>query len=177
MSDAASSTPPETGTPAPRDERARELRRDWWLAGGALVAAAAIFGSAFLHGPSDRVNVSVTVVPLDATTLECRSAGAVAELHCGELNQAALADPRLLRPYVTVSGELVLLAGVFQQPDVAEWLAGARRKRHTDRVTLRCEALRRGDLPNLELRFSPTDAWQPQRQVPALSVERCRVRR
>jgi len=152
-----------------------EARREWWLAGGAIALAVAVFVLGIAGGKSEHASIAITVVPQDAMALECRNAAPFGELHCAELSSASLDDRNLLRPYVTVSGELLLLSSVFQQPEVAEWLRRAQRKQSGERVTLRCEGTHRGDAPSVEVRFGAQDSWRAQRNVPVLQIANCKV--
>lgn len=152
-----------------------EARREWWVAGAAIAIGAVVFGWGVAGGKSEHANITITVVPQDAEALECRNATPFGELHCGEIDGASTADANLLRPYVTVSGELLLLSSVFQQPEVTEWLKRAHRKQSSDRVTLRCEGTHRGDASSVEVRFGAQDNWRPQRNVPVLQIASCKV--
>lgn len=110
----------------------------------ALCLGLLVFGRGAHEG-----SVEVTVIPGDAVNLGCE--GTVAELSC--------AGPRPLRPFVTTSGRLVALPGLFEEPAVSQWLQHP--KTPDERVRVRCRARSVVLGTTLGVRFSATDVFRP----------------
>lgn len=126
-----------------------------------LMAFAALM---FVRGASTHGFVEVSVVPRDAAGLSCE--GEVAGLRCAP-------DPKPLQPFMTTGGKLVALPGVFEMPNVAQWLAHP--KEPMERVRIWCEAERLATGVPVRLRFSTNDAFAEQ-LVDVANVQNCFVR-
>ncbi|HET9954292.1 MAG TPA: hypothetical protein VFQ61_07305 [Polyangiaceae bacterium] len=145
-------------------------RNELRIALGALLAAALIYAwPSFAVRRSTKMEIAITVVPPDARGLQCRSPRPVVGARCG-------VGEGNLRPYVTLGGKLVLLAGVFEDPAVAAWYEQA--KSHPrERVRVICAGERLGAVDDVEVRFGPDQPFKKSGQISAARVKTCRIER
>jgi hypothetical protein len=153
------------------------LRRDWAVAGAGIALAAAAFswrgGSVT---PGARLPFIVTVVPGDADSLDCAADAAVGGHRCGWDDRDLRAEVQHpLRPFVSSSGELLLLGNLFEETNVAAWLRDARITGSTARVTLDCRGTYLGTFSHVRVRFGAAGAWEPHRDVTAGRIETCTI--
>jgi hypothetical protein len=143
------------------------------LAGGVLA-----FGRGRPSAGSGRFEISTTVVANDATDLNCDSTLDLNGQRCAFASGrqvAQLDDHRVLRPFVSVQGEVVLLAGVFQSPRVSEWLGATRARHGSERVRLDCRATYLGSFEKVGVRWRDADKFEARENVRAARIEACRV--
>jgi hypothetical protein len=155
-------------------------QRQWWVTAATLVAAALIFflGHGSQANPGQPTTYVVTVVPGDALGLACASSVSIGSRRCAyDDRQQASGVERPLRPYVTVGRELVLLSGVFESPQVQEWLTQARRANDDARVTLTCRGKWLGSVATTAVRWAPDGQFQPEHDVMSAEVSDCAVQR
>jgi hypothetical protein len=120
--------------------------------------------------------ISITVIPADAVNLDCSSNAKFGDTKCAfdaQGNPQANAKP--LHPYVSVSRELFLLSGVFEDPNVNAWLQRARQTGSNARVTLNCQASVLGKLSTVAVRWQSGATWGNERDVPVAAVNGCHV--
>ncbi|MFZ5445842.1 MAG: hypothetical protein ACOZQL_37970 [Myxococcota bacterium] len=97
--------------------------------------------------------VEVTLVASDKQGLACASDKVVDELHCGyranstEAGPVSTDDPKLLQPFYTVGGELILGAGLWLSPGIKELPSG--------RFTVVCNFHVVGVTRAVAIRFAP----------------------
>lgn len=133
--------------------------RNWAPVTVAVVVSGLLLtvGRGSYEGPSW---VEVTVVPGDAKALGC--AGVVGSRSCAfAADGTAVEVARPLRPFVTTSGRLVVLPGLFEDEGVARWLDHP--KSLEERVRVRCEARRVADDLDLPIRFGAAEAFGARR--------------
>ncbi len=157
-----------------------------WLASELPWALGAILGSllllVFFRGSStstgDRFRVSLTIVPNDIDDLDCdlAAAGSSAERCAFSAGRRDASVRHPLRPFVSTSGELLILGGVFESPKVAEWVDAARRARSRERVTLDCDVRYLGDLASVGVRFRDGAPFEVRGDVRSGKAETCSVR-
>jgi hypothetical protein len=149
-----------------------------------LIAAFGILGALLLvtlgrGAPSVRpgpARVSVTVVASDAGNLDCASAAPFGHLRCGfDAKGAPVEVIRPMRPYVSTAGELLLISGAFEAPEVARWLERTPRK-NAQRVTLRCSGTFLGRIPRVGVRMRRSDEFKTERHVAVVTATHCSVK-
>lgn len=148
----------------------------WWSATGTLILGAllVLFGRGSPPRPGQMATLTVTIVPMDAAGLECAASTVLEGHRCAfDGHQRRVEDGRRLRPFVTTARELVLLSGVFESPQVAEWAQRARGSRNQTRVTLRCNTRLLGVMPSVATRWAPDGSFKPERDVLAADVAEC----
>lgn len=157
-----------------------ESRRDWLIAAAAIMGAVGLLicGRGQASSPGSQVPISITVVPADATNLDCSSDARFGPVRCN-FDASGRQDPvdQPLRPYVTTGRELYLLSGVFEQPEVNQWLQRARATGNSARVTVDCEATMLGQLGSVPVRWQTGAAFAPEQNVPVARVSNCRITR
>ena len=117
-----------------------------------------------------------TLVPPDATGLGCSSAQPIEGERCefdGDGVRVKVDSP--LRPYSTTTQELVLLAGVFEDPSVSKWIEQASEKHDDKRVTVRCTGTYLGRAPRVKVRWAPDGSFDPASDVRLGRVNKCDV--
>ncbi|HET6150500.1 MAG TPA: hypothetical protein VFH68_23375 [Polyangia bacterium] len=176
----APASPVRAPAASPPPDAPRAARRAWAIAlAGMVLAAVAFFGREQVPGAGSSVALEVTVVPGDVEALDCGLEQGTAGVRCGfDLQGQPIAGDtggRLLRPYVTREGALVLLAGVFEEPHVASWLVEARSRGSDDRVRLACQGKMLSSLGPVRFRFGAQNDWDERSRLPAATVESCRV--
>jgi hypothetical protein len=162
-------TPKQRGTSTER----------WLFVAAGMIASTALLLLARSSGTEsgDVVRVAVTVVPRDSTSLACDSASPIGGLRCTHAAGkpvSSLAPP--LRPYVTVRRELVLLSGVFESPNVKDWLGQAVRQHDGGRVTLNCEVELLPSPGKVGVRFGGRGPFAQQQPILAGRIRECRVK-
>lgn len=164
---------------------ARAFSRDWAIGGAGLVGALLLllFGRGSTRplaegAKRDRMNIVITVVPADADNLACRGSFRLEGTRCRFDNDTdrpvQIAAP--LRPFMTLTRELRLLSGVFEDPIVAAWLARSRAAGSQERATLDCDVVPVGVASTAEIRWVAGAAWSPERDISAARVVSCQVR-
>jgi hypothetical protein len=125
----------------------------------------------------DEFDINVTVVPNDARDLDCDSPTSVGGSSCAfsEGRRVSSSD-HALRPFVTTTGELVVLADVFSADLVAAWLRRAREARTNERVELACRVRRLGTFEKVGVRFRHDASFEPQQRINAAKASSCRLR-
>lgn len=148
-----------------------------------LIAALALVGALLLvtvgrgaPSPSGTLRFDVTIVADDADNLDCASSIVVDGQRCGfDANGKPVEVARPLRPFVSTSGELLLMSGAFESPDVAHWLDSTAR-RDPQRVTLRCRGTWLGRAPRVDVRMRRALSFSAARGVPMVAAKQCSVR-
>jgi hypothetical protein len=120
--------------------------------------------------------ISITVIPADAVNLDCSSNEHFGAIHCA-YDAAGKPQPGQLplRPYVSVGRELILLSGVFEDPNVGRWLQQARQTGSQARVTVNCQADVLGKVSTIALRWQAGATWSNEAGVPTAKVRDCKV--
>jgi len=153
--------------------------RERALAAAGLVGALVLVtvGTGAPSAQRGPVRFEVTVVPSDETNLDCASDAAVGGRRCAftAKGEPAAEVSRPWRPYTSTHGELLLISGAFETPDVAKWLETARR-RGSNRVVLRCRGRWLGHAARVGIRMRRTDAFVTHRNVPTVLAEQCSVK-
>lgn len=157
-----------------------ETRRDWMIAASVIIGAAGLLigGRGQASSPGSQMPLSITVVPADATNLDCSSDAHFGAVRCN-FDASGRQEPvdQPLRPYVTTGRELYLLSGVFEQPEVSQWLQRARATGSSARVTIDCDATMLGQLGSVPVRWQTGAAFAPEQNVPVARVSNCRITR
>jgi hypothetical protein len=154
------------------------LQRRWvLLAGFALVLGVFVWTSREPQlTPGSHVDYIFTLVPADAQGLACASAEPIAGQRCAFSDESTSATlERPLRPCTLITGEIVLLAGVFEDPAIAKWVEQSIRAKDDQRVTVRCDGTFLGRAPSAKVRWATDGRFA---QVPDLQVgnlAKCRV--
>ncbi len=154
----------------------RENWNPWWVAGTAVLLASLLLSFGRGRPSASAESISITVVPPDAVNLDCSSGVRFDDTQCAFDSAGkpqAVAKP--LRPYVSTSRELLLLSGVFEDPDVSAWLQRARQTGSDARVTLNCNLANLGRLRTVVVRFQRSAAWGQEKDVPVAKVKKCQV--
>lgn len=122
------------------------------------------------------MSISITVIPPDAVNLDCASGVRFEDTQCA-FDSGAKPQPvaKPLRPYVTTGRELLLLSGVFEEPNVGAWLQRARQTGSDARVTLNCDVTMLGRLRSVVVRWQTNAAWGQEKDVPVAKVKKCQV--
>jgi hypothetical protein len=121
--------------------------------------------------------LELTLIREDLDNLACASDVAVDALHCAfranrrapqvPMAPGAHRAPELLQPYVTVTGELLLAAGLWRSPLMRGALP-------TIRFTVVCDYHVTGVMKSVALRWSPSGAFEAARQaLPVGSLSNC----
>lgn len=165
------------------------VKRQWLVLGGALLALGVVVWSAQEPQPPVRTvpEFIFTLVPTDATGLACSSGEALAGLRCGfDADGTALPGEPQLRPYTTTRGEVVLLAGVFEEPNVVRWLQESHRQEQTarkdgeaapdTRVTLTCRGADLGRASTVGIRWGGDHGFEGMEDIAIGQVKECSVR-
>jgi hypothetical protein len=161
-------------------EQRRASAERWLIVATGIIASTALLLFARSSRPEsgDVVSVAVTVVPRDSTGLACDSTASIGGLRCTHAAGkpvSSLAPP--LRPYVTVRRELVLLSGVFESPNVKDWLNQAVRQHNSGRVTVVCKVELLPTPGKVGVRFGGRGPFAQQQQpILAGRIRECRVK-
>jgi len=159
---------------------ARERWNPWWVVMAALALAGALlaFGRGRPRAMRDSMVFAITVIPADASNLDCSSDQRFGDVHCAyDARGRPLVGEKPLRPYVTTGRELILLSGVFEEPRVNSWLQAARRMGSNERVTLDCKSTVLGKVQSIAVRWQYGAAWGQEHNVPVAKVQGCTVAR
>ena len=153
-----------------------------WAFAGAVVAlsvALLAWGRGRAPAVGSQVPLSITVIPQDAVNLDCASNTIFGGARCNfdPYGRLQAEGQPALRPFVSTSRELFLLAGVFEQPEVMQWLTQARYSGSGARVTLNCQATLLGTLGTVGVRWQQGAAFANESNVPVASVRNCKVQR
>jgi hypothetical protein len=148
-----------------------------------LIAAAALAAGLLLvtvgrGAPSQPgpVRFDVTVVPIDFDNLDCKSSAEFGGQRCAfDATGMPVDVARPLRPFVSTNGELLVMSGAFEAPDVADWLERTPRY-DPRRVTLRCRGTWLGRAAHIEVRMRRSEAFRTSRGVPVVIAKQCSVR-
>lgn len=124
----------------------------------------------------ESVRFEVTIVRDDFDNLDCASSTVFDGQRCAfDASEKPVDVPRPLRPFVSTSGELLVMSGAFEAPDVVDWLERTPR-RDPRRVTLRCRGTWLGRAARIDARMRREEAFQPARDVPVVLAKQCSVR-
>jgi hypothetical protein len=144
------------------------------LAGAAHRRDYSAAGAAWHRGA--RNYVELTLIREDRANLACAAHAVLDGVHCGfdadhtpHPANAGADDSRVLRPYNTVNGELLLGAGLWDSP-------GMRGGLPAQRFTVTCDYEIVGALRSVTLRWSPSGDFGPvERSVPVGSLRDCSI--
>jgi len=104
--------------------------------------------------------VEVTIVREDKTNLACASDHEIAGLRCGHRRDQEPVDSltadnaKMLQPYATVGGDLLMGAGLWTAPDLKGSLP-------TGRFSVVCNYTIKGVMKSARIRFDPTAPFKP----------------
>jgi hypothetical protein len=161
------------GATAPR---ASGIYGDWVLV--AIGIAIAALGFAYRGSPPGAgsvIKAEFTLVPVDADQLACASNRQFETLHCAYVadgKSAPLTD-RPVVPAVTVARELFFVAGLFQDPTLAEYVRTHRNKPQ-ERFTATCQIRLVEHVDDMLVRFRGP-AFTPAEPGWVADVQSCRV--
>jgi hypothetical protein len=157
------------------------IRQAWLLAGSAILISAGllVWGRGHAAGIGANMPLSITIIPQDAVNLDCSNDANFSGTRCNYDSYGRLRDDNQmgLRPYVTTGRELFLLAGVFEQGEVQQWLTRARYSGNFARVTVDCQATLLGKLDTVAVRWQAGAAFANESSVPVARVSDCHVSR
>jgi hypothetical protein len=80
-----------------------------------------------------------------------------------------------LRPYTTMSQEVVLLTGVFEDPTVSKWLEESAKNSDDKRVTVRCDGTLLGRAPSVKVRWAADGSFEGAEDIRIGRVKKCYV--
>lgn len=115
------------------------------------------------NGPRFKVpstnDVTITVIPEDATALACASpqevAGRKCEFSSKSDKNSGLDDTKMLKPYTALDGAQFLAAGLWSQAA----LEGSKLPTPGTRFALKCKYVAEGIVKSPLIRWNPTQAW------------------
>jgi hypothetical protein len=159
-------------------EQRHASAQSWLIVGTGIVASMALLLFARTSQPQsgDVVRLAVTVVPRDSTGLACDSNTSIGNLRCTHAEGMPVSSPEPpLRPFVTVRRELVLLSGLFESPNVDNWLRSAERRHNNARVTVKCKVVLLPPPGKVGVRFGGGGPFAQQQPTLAGRVRECQV--
>ncbi len=155
-------------------------KAEWALVIGALTVSIFIWVG---RGRSNDVQlddaVSFTIVPSDRDDLACGANTKAGELGCAfDESDTRVEVPleKMLQPFVTIDGRVVLLAGVFEQKMVHDWWQRSTQNGESLRATIDCRLANRATIGNAKIRWRTSGPWEPQAMLPAAAAVGCTVR-
>jgi hypothetical protein len=133
--------------------------------------------------PGGTLDVPITLVTADRHELACAMPEAVEQYGCAYAQQGVKREPapspeHLLAPYLTTSGQLFLVAGLFEQPAVAQRYdrenPAGRKREELRRFTATCKLklLREVDA---RVQFAPGSPWGEPQMVWAAAPVQCAI--
>jgi hypothetical protein len=146
---------------------------------GAFVLTAAVVWTSSRDQPlaaGSDITFTFTLVPSDAKGLACSSAQPFEGERCefdGE--RASVKVEHALRPYTTTDQELILLGGVFEDPEVLKWLENANEKSDVRRVTVRCDGTFVGRAPTVKVRWTTDGPFGVAEDIRIGRMKKCSV--
>jgi hypothetical protein len=114
------------------------------------------------------IEVPITLVTADRHELACALAQDVQGYGCAwadpeTRNPSPPAPERLLAPYMTTTGQLYLVAGLFEQPAVSQRFERerpeGRKRQDLRRFTAVCKLRLLAEAPDVRLQFAPAAPW------------------
>jgi hypothetical protein len=187
MSDALLPSP----TPSENKLATRRARVQFWLlVCGAVVAwllwryrgAPSALASPVLRSGAD-IEAPITLVTADRQDLSCAMLGEIQGYRCAfstpeQLSPVSNSAERVLAPYMTTHGQLLLIAGLFEQSAVQErYRLEPPKGRSRDvlrRFTAECKLRLLGEV-EVNTRWTPSGAWEPRTRAWAGVPSDCRV--
>lgn len=151
-------------------------KAEWSIAAAGISLALLVWFARGTPSAGGRVEYVFTVVPADASGTACATSRTISAYHC-EFDEAdkATGSVSLLAPFVTVNGEQVLLAGVFDGPAMVEWLNISKLAGSAERITVRCAGRLLGVMDAARIRWTPTSPWGSATGLSAAVVDGCSV--
>lgn len=155
-----------------------------------MVAAAVALGAVLfsLRGSGyqvgDVVDAPLTLTPQDRYNLSCALARPVAGFGCA-FPATAEAKPRpleraaVLAPYVTTDRRLFLVPGLFERPELVQYLESLKRKPRKlrdQRFTARCKLRLLERAGDVSVRFGKRQSWGKPTDVWVAQAESCSIR-
>jgi hypothetical protein len=133
--------------------------------------------------PGVVIEAAITLVAADRDDLACSLGRELEGLHCAfaaENRAWPEADrARLLAPYMTLDRELFLVAGLFEQQELAQRaerdLAVTRDRDAQPRFTAFCRLELVELLRDVQTRWSPIGAWSPPSEAWVVRPNDCRI--
>lgn len=129
------------------------------------------------------VDAPVTLVTADRHELACAMPGVVEQYACGWNGPESRRDPlpapeHVLAPYLTTSGQLFLIAGLFEQTSVAQRYErenpAGRKREELRRFTATCRLRLLGEV-DARVQFSPGSPWGEPQKVWAAAPLQCAI--
>jgi len=155
-------------------------KAEWALVIGALIVSMLLW---FGRGRSTDMQfedaVAFTIVPSDREDLACSAGARAGALGCAFDEGGARVDvppEKMLQPFVTLDGRVVLLAGVFEQKLVHDWWQRSTQNGESLRATIDCQMANRATVAGAKIRWKTSGPWAPQAMLSAAAVVECTVR-
>ena len=162
----------------PVDDQELEAERgpnaQFWLVVVGVVIAGMLWGYRGSHSKvapavmqtGSVVDAPITLVTADRHELACAMQGDIAGCKCAwsEPSTKNSVDPvHTLAPYMTTAGQLFLVAGLFEQPQVSlrydRERPDGRKREELRRFTATCKLKLMGEAPEVRLQFSQGSPW------------------
>jgi len=133
--------------------------------------------------PGGIVDVPVTLVTADRNELACALPDSIQQYACAWSGPDSKREPlpspeRVLAPYLTTSGQLFLIAGLFEQPAVAQRYdrenPSGRKREELRRFTASCKLRLLGEV-DARVQFSPGSPWGELQKVWATAPTQCTI--
>ena len=147
---------------------------------GCALGATLLLGRARHDALGAELTLELTLIANDERTLACasdvrpRDQGIEYACAFDRRQRPQPRAPATLQPFVTTAGEVVVLAGVFQQPELRKKMDSGREQRGK-RWKLRCKAKVLARPPAISARFVADGGWDERRNVTAAAVQTCSV--
>jgi hypothetical protein len=118
--------------------------------------------------PGTVIDAPITVVTMDRLDLSCAMPGELQGYRCVWSDPTTKAEPpadpqHTLAPYLTTSGQLFLVAGLFEQPSVSARYdrerPEGRKREELRRFTASCKLKLLAEAPEVRLQFAPGSPW------------------
>jgi len=157
---------------------ADRIQKKWLLLGGfVLVVGVVVWSSQEQPVPQGgELEFTFTLVPPDAKGLACSNTDPIEGERCEfDSEGAPVKVEHPLRPYTTTSQEVVLLAGVFEDPAVAKWLQEADKKNDDARIVVHCGGTLLGHAPAVKVHWAPDAPFDVASDLRIGRVKNCRV--
>jgi hypothetical protein len=190
--DAAPQKPPQSDAPEPAGPPEQEsdgARTQFGLVVVGLILAAVLWAHRGTPSATPApalesgaiVDAPVTLVTADRDELACAMPDAIEQHVCGWVGPDTRREPlpapeRVLAPYLTTSGQIFLIGGLFEQPAVSQRYErenpAGRKREELRRFTASCKLKLLGEV-DARVQFSPGSPWGELQKVWAASPVQC----
>ncbi len=157
------------------------FEKSWVLLASTAILCFLLFVFSRGHAPQagDRRVVTVTVVPQDMSGLGCASEKTFSNTRCAyqsaeqALRRVLISEEERLAPYATITGELLVIAGVFSSKNVQK--ETRRRRRRGSRFAIRCPIELLSQEKGFLIRFNRRAPFVPVESVWVAQAGACKV--